>query len=700
MLSDQDNITLVKLQKVIDPAIISFLFSLIIGGMFWFFRLPLNASSVEILSYVCLTASAVFLPIMAVYHLKVFLNNALAFLVIVSVSMIVIPSLIGAETGFYGRNLIIIVGASSIVWGCTSFCIIHLSRFRSIFGIIRNSSIMLGFCLLLSAAIAMQNEKFLFFDALSLLGISDPDHYYFFALTNILRNFSEISTGVDGVNNVKVHFLSQLFLARTAGFFGGATELSVVYFGCVVCIPVLTNLYILLIRDVFVVKRSVLLIFISIWLIQWGFQLIEPRYLLWRTLPRFFAVFFSMAFLLFIIRNVMKGEIYKSSPIELIAYNFGNIMIIIMHPGIGFVFTCISTYYLLRSNLRKPFFCALVTFGTLAVAAITVFQVMDVSWLVLNKSPNWHPDTSGYLTFYYSGRHFQVITYFVMPIYYIGSRIAELYPLSRRSIIDGFNENRFVDIEIVSLMLAICLFFDLTTNAVAPVSILTAQVFWLIPFFVGRMLRAEPEEEYRETAKFLKRDTALVSLLMILSALWIQRFTIEFQDNRDRLTKSLLSISKHLYFNDAQVGGYWRLGQYSLADYGKFEFKPSAQRSKLIKHLKVAKKQAGTNLAFYFPADNTIFWNLEGYCATQALFIPATTGVPVLDGMPPLWRNCGQDRAILHEYGFPDIHPRRSDRVLTDSELCLIAKSGGIHQVYRVDSLEGEWLGRIIRCSK
>lgn len=117
----------------------------------------------------------------------------------------------------------------------------------------------------------------------------------------------------------------------------------------------------------------------------------------------------------------------------------------------------------------------------------------------------------------------------------------------------------------------------------------------------------------------------------------------------------------------------------------------------LVNALRALQREYGTSLAAYAPPTDTAFWDVRSSCPGKPLTAFALAGVPLLDGLPPLWSECAfGDRAV---YGLETIPARANDTVLDDPALCQLAVRRGFSAVYRIESLDGLALNRLVTCT-
>ena len=115
-----------------------------------------------------------------------------------------------------------------------------------------------------------------------------------------------------------------------------------------------------------------------------------------------------------------------------------------------------------------------------------------------------------------------------------------------------------------------------------------------------------------------------------------------------------------------------------------------------LRIVRSAKQDFTGRLAIYIPQTNREFWRIpigsDDACMRGSLFVPALTGVPLVDGMPPL--ACG----VMIRYLFGFFPQRTSDDPLDDEALCVKTRDRGLDAVYRLSSLSDPTENRLLRC--
>lgn len=122
-----------------------------------------------------------------------------------------------------------------------------------------------------------------------------------------------------------------------------------------------------------------------------------------------------------------------------------------------------------------------------------------------------------------------------------------------------------------------------------------------------------------------------------------------------------------------------------------------AARRNVLQDIIAHRVRLGARLRVYVPPTHTEFWTLIKHCEARTMLIPAATGVPVIDGFPPLWTGCAS--AIRHR-GWQVISPRSSDEVLNDARLCEVDKTTPSPPViYVLTNFSDSGLNRLVDCA-
>ncbi|MEZ0168402.1 hypothetical protein [Microvirga sp. TS319] len=119
-------------------------------------------------------------------------------------------------------------------------------------------------------------------------------------------------------------------------------------------------------------------------------------------------------------------------------------------------------------------------------------------------------------------------------------------------------------------------------------------------------------------------------------------------------------------------------------------------RQKLLAEIIAYRHRFGKGLRVYAPPAHKDFWTWTAHCEASSRIIPAVTGVPVVNGYPPLWRNCASG---IKYRGWQVVVPRVSDEPLDDTAICALdSASGGSRVVYIIESIADLSRNRLINC--
>lgn len=123
----------------------------------------------------------------------------------------------------------------------------------------------------------------------------------------------------------------------------------------------------------------------------------------------------------------------------------------------------------------------------------------------------------------------------------------------------------------------------------------------------------------------------------------------------------------------------------------------AAARAKLFDEIVSYRDEFRGRLRVYVPPSNREFWTWAQHCEARSMVIPAATGVPVIDGYPPLWTQCESE--ILFR-GWQVIPKRQTDDVKDDQSLCREAgrRQTGPAAIYVLNSLSQTSSNRLLRC--
>ncbi len=79
----------------------------------------------------------------------------------------------------------------------------------------------------------------------------------------------------------------------------------------------------------------------------------------------------------------------------------------------------------------------------------------------------------------------------------------------------------------------------------------------------------------------------------------------------------------------------------------------------------------------FVPPSNKAFWNLNRDCRRKALIVPSLTGIPLINGLPPVDQSC----APIDTHGYLKYSADSVSREMTDAELCSKALKLGYSRI-------------------
>ena len=116
----------------------------------------------------------------------------------------------------------------------------------------------------------------------------------------------------------------------------------------------------------------------------------------------------------------------------------------------------------------------------------------------------------------------------------------------------------------------------------------------------------------------------------------------------------------------------------------------------LVDQLKDLRAAHGNEISAYVSPQAREFWNLTDNCFVSSMLPLALTGIPLIDGLPPMTTGCQLKPNI--SYGFEIAGRRSSDAPVNDVVLCDMAKRRGFSKVVRIENTISD--ARIVRCIK
>ena len=114
---------------------------------------------------------------------------------------------------------------------------------------------------------------------------------------------------------------------------------------------------------------------------------------------------------------------------------------------------------------------------------------------------------------------------------------------------------------------------------------------------------------------------------------------------------------------------------------------------KIVSDLRQLREAQGNDLIAYLSPHAQDYWSLSENCFSKSMLIFGASGVPLIDGLPPLSTQCDRDAVA---YGFFLVTKRSNDDPRSDDDVCRLALAQGFHAVARIESLAG--VDRVVQC--
>jgi hypothetical protein len=98
----------------------------------------------------------------------------------------------------------------------------------------------------------------------------------------------------------------------------------------------------------------------------------------------------------------------------------------------------------------------------------------------------------------------------------------------------------------------------------------------------------------------------------------------------------------------------------------------------------------------FIPPGNRAYWEMDGNCSRKALLVPALTGIPLLNGLPPRYLGCANSPDFGEFYGYSEYAPSSDSVDMSDPELCAKATRLGY---WRIGVLSTPTEFRLLKCT-
>lgn len=350
------------------------------------------------------------------------------------------------------------------------------------------------------------------------------------------------------------------------------------------------------------------------------------------------------------------------------------------------------------------------SFCRLTVAGLSI---MAVSALAASQFMNFNDHASAMevslFRYYWADevkvwrRPFFFLIYSAFPLIFMAARLVEERVGSLRALGAVARQGRITDVEVMALLwlagyLPGALLF---THDLVWIYFYDLPAWLALPLVAGRVSAAWRGCP-RASGPARLSGTALLALILLAPTLEVMgammmkrtgRFIAEIVETHNGLSGKTLPERNDL-------GERGEAAMAALADpVGTWKLMNAAKESPIwaahildiaIRH----RTEHGRNAALYIPPTNREFWSerLSAFVST-AMFVPAMTGVPLIDGRPPL------PFVKSYGYGFVQVEPRTDDVPLDDEHICAQAARWGLGPVYWVESLSDLSANRLVDCT-
>jgi hypothetical protein len=522
-----------------------------------------------------------------------------------------------------------------------------------------------------------------FSSELAYYGQLHRDTLHHFAITQMQKNFGYPSIGIDGVLPMHYHSGSHFLLARLSSLVRGEIPSTYPIFAHIILVPLLIRSLVSVSMDYSNAVNHKLhylapiicpvLLLVLFGGLEWDSYLHSISYLcslllLLTTVP--------------VLLELQRLETQSPRKGELgIWLLFLAIVQVITFCKVstGFIVSIFSAYVVLRS--RKALWFRAIFLGTVALLFVILYARVhfggpELTFNLFGQALN---------RFIYKGNYVFFLLINIFTITYVYFRLRSVGVTSFEDLLAALRARKIVDAEALVLVSGLGMstwpFFNKWPAAYYFDNI---QMWIALPLVAGSLLGGNSllREHARTDWKLSQPGWRELVIILLLgpALLGTSRYIHEGIVGSARSAQLVREVNFGFKANRA-----WLVDpilRARIIDPGVVE--PSAGREIVEKVMNLREKY-GRSVAVYVPQSNSEYWDLYEDCWSKPLFIPAMTGVPLVDGLPPV--KCNDNPRLYHVYGFQDYRKRGSDDRLAPDKLCRAALARGFAFVYSYASI-------------
>ncbi len=525
-------------------------------------------------------------------------------------------------------------------------------------------------------------------------GQLDLDTLYHFSITQMLRFFDIPSIGIDGIPRLRYHMGSHFLLARLSTMAGGEVPSTYSIFAHILLVPLLLRSLAVAMMDFarhppgvpwaapILLALGLLLMFGGI---DYDAYLHSNSYLC------------SIVLLLTAVPLLMRLRERPFSPGDFPGWSLWACFVVLSPVTIlakvstGVLITVFGVYILLRTP--APLWFKAVVAGLSGVLALLVLPLVLATTSELHFDPLRH---DLYRFILRRGRYLYLLTINLFTIAYTLYRVREEGVDSLARLRDAIRGRRIVDLEALLLVTVLGIVPGRLFNHWSAYFYLDNVQMWIaLPLVGGILLRESAllRGEVGPRAALRGMNAPGVAILLLLAVTLTSMTEYIHQGVAGSIRRTLLA--RTVTFGE-RPSRNWLRDPELLARVWRPGPPVESPGASLVEQVIVLRERYGRSLAVYVPIRNADYWDVYEDCPRKALVLPALTGVPLLDGMPPTY--CRDALALYGSHVYEDYSPRRTDRELDRESLCRLAREKGFSVVFRYASGSDPSKNEIVHC--
>jgi len=524
-------------------------------------------------------------------------------------------------------------------------------------------------------------------------GRLDLDTLYHFSITQMFKFFGTPSIGIDGLLRIRYHMGSHFLLARLSALAGGEVPFTYSIFAHVLLVPLLLRSLAVAAMDFARLPRG----------ISWA----APVLLTFAFLLMFGGIdldaylhsnsyLCSMILLLAAVPLLMRLRDRPFSRRDVPAWSLWACFVllapltILSKVSTGLLLSIFGVYVILRLQAPLWFKAALVGLVGLLDALVYPLVVATSSEL------HFDPLTHDFNRFIMSGRYLFFLTINVFTIAYVLYRLREEGVDSVAALREAVRGRRVVDLEALLIVTALGMAPGRLFNHWSAYYYFDNVQMWIaLPLVAGVLLRESAllRGETGPRAVLQRMNGTGVAILLLLAVTVTSMTEYVHQGVVGTIRRTLLA--RIVTFGE-KPSRNWLRDRHTMARIWRPGPPVESPVASLVEQVVALRERYGRTLAVYVPISNTDYWNLYKECATKAIVLPALTGVPLLDGVPPI--ACRAQLELWGSHVYEDYAPRLTDRERDRESLCRLARAKGFRVVFRYVSGRDPSRNDLIRC--